>query len=239
MTGIVLAAGIGSRLRPLTDHCPKCLLPVGSRPLLPRTLSALQESGIAECVLVTGYRHAMIEDAVRAMSLTMPVRFIYNRRYESTNNNFSLWLAGSQIEGSDILLLDADILFDPKLLPMLLSAAPPNALLVRTDGELSSEEIKVAIESNVVRRIGKTIDPRIADGESIGIEKFGQETAEKLFETLGRRKDINEFYEASFQELIDNGESIAAVSTLGLACMEIDTPDDLAAAATLATTLDL
>ena len=181
MTGIVLAAGIGSRLRPLTDSRPKCLLPVGSQPLLPRTLRALQDSHIAECILVTGHLHAMIEDAVASMHLSMAVRFVLNERFASTNNNASLWLAGTAAGNSDILVLDADILFDPRLLDLLLDAPAPDALLIRNDGDLGPEEIKVVMESGYVQGIGKNEDPSKAAGESIGIEKFSAETAQKLF----------------------------------------------------------
>lgn len=239
MTGIVLAAGIGSRLRPFTDSTPKCLLPVGTQPLLPRTLRALQEAGIGECILVTGHLHSMIETAVASLHLSMPVRCMLNARYASTNNNASLWLAGSAAGNTDILVLDADILFDPRLLPLLLHAPAPDALLIREDHHLGSEEIKVVVDRGFVAGIGKTENPAHAAGESIGIEKFSAATAQKLFATLGRRKERNEFYEASFQELIDAGAHIAAVPTGGLPCMEIDTPDDLTAASQLAVSLGI
>ncbi len=79
--------------------------------------------------------------------------------------------------------------------------------------------------------------PKCAAGESVGIEKFDAPTAARLFEILGRRKDRNEFYEASFQELIDGGCSVYAVDNGAYGCMEIDTPHDLAVAQRLATTL--
>lgn len=239
MTGIILAAGVGSRLRPLTETCPKCLLPVGSEGLLPRTLRALQAAGIAECVLVTGHLRAMVEDAVHGMRLSMPVRFVHNHDFETTNNNASLWLAGTVTGRSDILVLDSDILFDHRLLPLLLSSTAPNALLMREDGNLGREEIKVIVENGRVLQIGKEVEESRAVGESIGIEKFSADTARTLFSTLERRRTINEFYEASFQEIIDGGANIAAVPTQGLPCMEIDTSDDLAAATKMAAALGI
>ncbi len=239
MTGIVLAAGVGARLRPLTDSCPKCLLPVGPEGLLPRTLRALQSSGISDCVIVTGHLRAMIEDSVRSMCLSMPVRFVNNPDFASTNNNASLWLALTAIQNSDILVLDSDILFDPRLLALLLSSSLPDALLIREDCDLGAEEIKVILDGGYVLEIGKQVDAVRAAGESIGIEKFSAGTARRLFATLSRRRVHDEFYEASFQEIIQNGSRIAAVSTQGLPCMEIDTPQDLAAAANLAITTGL
>ncbi|HEX9006283.1 MAG TPA: phosphocholine cytidylyltransferase family protein [Bacteroidota bacterium] len=234
MTAVLLAAGVGSRLRPLTDAMPKCLLPLGGSTLLERTLRAFQGAGLARCLLVTGYRHEMVEAEVRRLGLRLPVECLYNALYESTNNNYSLWLAGRKAAGSGILLMDADILFDPALVQLLLEASAPDALVLRTDGLLGTEEIKVELAGSLVTRIGKDVDPSRAAGESIGIEKFSANTAQALFEVLGRRKERYEFYEASFQELIDQGTRLEAVASGDLVCMEIDTPQDLAAADLLA-----
>jgi choline kinase len=239
MTGILLAAGVGSRLRPHTDSLPKCLLPVGREALLPRSLRALRGAGITECVLVTGYLHALVQDAVATLHLPITVRFVHNAQYASTNNNYSLWLALQSEPRDDVLVLDADILFDPRLLDILLSDAAPDALLMRRDDGLGPEEIKVEVERGFVRKIGKGVPPSRAAGESIGIERFSRTTAEKLATILEHRRDRNEFYEASFQDMIDAGVPIAAIPTRGLACMEIDTPEDLRAACALAASAGL
>jgi choline kinase len=108
---------------------------------------------------------------------------------------------------------------------------------MRTGGTLGAEEIKVELDgSGAIVRIGKDVDPGCAAGESIGIEKFSAPAARALFGILGRRKERYEFYEASFQELIGQGTRLAAVPAGGLACIEIDTPQDLEAARLLART---
>ena len=66
MIGVILAAGMAKRLRPLTDECPKCLLKVGDRTLLARTVDAILSGGISELVVVTGYRAPMIRDFLTA-----------------------------------------------------------------------------------------------------------------------------------------------------------------------------
>ena len=94
MKAIILAAGTASRLRPLTDNTPKCLLNIGERPLLQRSMDALCENGIDEFVIVTGYLHEMIEDFVaRTYPEGIRVTFIHNEVYATTNNIYSLWLA--------------------------------------------------------------------------------------------------------------------------------------------------
>jgi choline kinase len=238
MISVILAAGVSSRLRPLTNSTPKCLLPVGGSPLLERTLRSLERSGVEECVLVTGYFHDKVEEYVRGLRPSMKIRFILNPQFASTNNNYSLWLAGRAVAGHDMLLLDADILFDRRLIPLLLENPHANALIGRSSKNLGHEEIKLEVDSSGrILRIGKEINPTHAAGESVGIEKFSASTATRLFEILGRRKERNEFYEASFQEMIDEGCSIFAVDTGTYNCMEIDTPDDLAAAERMAPAL--
>ena len=99
---IILAAGTASRLRPLTSNTPKCLLKVGERTLLQRSMDALIKAGISEFVIVTGYLHEQIEDFVRkTYQNSLPLRegrggsvcFIHNKDYATTNNIYSLWLA--------------------------------------------------------------------------------------------------------------------------------------------------
>jgi choline kinase len=102
---------------------------------------------------------------------------------------------------------------------------------MRTSGRLGREEIKCELDARgMVVRIGKHLDPKRSAGESLGIEKFSPSTTAKLFDVLSRRHVHNEFYEASFQEVIDDGAKIYAVDSDSLPCMEIDTPDDLVAA---------
>jgi len=236
MTAVLLAAGVSSRLRPLTDATPKSLLPVGGKPLLQRALEILQGSGVQRCIIVTGYLHEMLEAFVRSLTLSFEITFVHNPFFSSTNNNYSLWLSHAALNGDAMLLLDADILFDQRILRRLLESPHVNALVMRRSNELGHEEIKVELNSHDrVVRIGKEVEPQQAAGESLGIEKFSATTAQKLFETLGRRKHRNEFYEASFQEIIDAGTEIYTVESGGFPCMEIDTPEDYALADRLAT----
>jgi choline kinase len=238
MIGIILAAGISSRLRPLTNDTPKCLLPVGGTPLLQRTLRSLESGGIPEVVIVTGYCHEKVEQFVSSLNLSLKIHFCFNVHFTSTNNNYSLWMAGEVCAGKDILLLDADILFDRRLIPLLLESRHENALIMRSSKRLGQEEIKLELDgSGRVLRIGKEIDLERAAGESVGIEKFAGPMASRLFEILGRRKAHNEFYESSFQEMIDGGCPIYVIDSGAYGCVEIDTPEDLAAAQLLAPTL--
>lgn len=235
MTGVILAAGIASRLRPLTTNMPKSLLEVGGKPLLQRNLESLHRNGIGRCVVVTGYLGEMIESFVLRLSLSMRIECIRNPVFDQTNNNYSLWLTRPAVQGQEIILLDADILFDQMILARLLTSPHEDALVMRASDHLGAEEIKCILDADgAVLRIGKQLDPKKSAGESLGIEKFSPATTSKLFDVLSRRHVYDEFYEASFQEVIDNGARIFSVQSDGLPCMEIDTPSDLVGAEELA-----
>ena len=107
MKAVILAAGIASRLRPLTDTTPKCLLKVGERCLLQRAFDALLQNGFREFVIVTGYRQQQIVNFLEAHYPALEVTFIYNEKYASTNNIYSLWLTRPYVDKEDILLLDS------------------------------------------------------------------------------------------------------------------------------------
>ena len=116
MIGVILAAGMAKRLRPLTDACPKCLLKIGERTLLQRTVDAMIAAGINELVVVTGYRAEMIREFLTKQYPSLNIHFIHNADYEHNNNIFSLWMTRPYTEGKDFLLSDSDILFDPQLI---------------------------------------------------------------------------------------------------------------------------
>jgi len=100
MKGVILAAGVSSRLRPLTDLVPKCLLELGGRSILGMTLANLVANGISDIVIVTGYREDQIRGFVRDTFPGLNVGFVRNDRFETTNNSYSLWLTSGPTTGS-------------------------------------------------------------------------------------------------------------------------------------------
>jgi choline kinase len=236
MKAVILAAGIASRLRPLTDNTPKCLLPVGDSSILDRALGNLQREGLREVVLVTGYREQQIREAVAARFPDLAVTFVRNPVYDTTNNIYSLWLAAEALAGDGMLLLDSDIVFDHRILGTLRASGRENCLAVTTGATLGDEEIKVLTDGDArVLDISKEVPPDHAFGESIGIECFSPGGARRLFEEIDRlvveEQQVNVFYERAFKRAIDAGMPLHAVDVTAYACMEIDTADDLAAAA--------
>ncbi len=232
MKGVILAAGIASRLRPLTDTVPKCLLDVGGKTILGRALEGLSANGIAEIVIVTGYRERQIRDFVETRYPHLGVEFLWNEHFASTNNIYSLWMTRNAFRDTEMLLMDSDIVFDPPVIGLLTGSGYANCLAIVSGVALGDEEIKIRVdETGAIAEIGKEV-PRVkALGESIGIEKFGAVFLEHLFRVLDRmiRQEgkVNLFYEAAFQEVIDGGHRLFPVDVGALHCLEIDTVEDL------------
>jgi choline kinase len=232
MKGVILAAGISSRLRPLTDTTPKCLLPIGGETILARTLNNLTACGIRDIVIVGGYLEDQLRSYVSGNFPELGVKFLTNDVYASTNNIYSLWLAKSDVLEHGMILLDSDIIFEDRIIQALLRSGYDNCLAVNTKIRLGDEEIKVAVDRrNRIRAISKEIPPGQAIGESIGIELFAPSMLKTLFDVLDRKivreRAVNEFYEAAFQEVIDRGGEIYAVDVGMYKAIEIDTAEDL------------
>jgi len=232
MKAVILAAGAGTRLRPLTDRLPKCLLEVGGKPLLGRALESLAGRGLTEVLCVTGYREERIRRFVSREYPRMRIAFIANPAYASTNNLFSLWLTRRCLKDEEMLLLDSDIFFDPGILDLLLNSSHDDVLAVNRTRPLDREEVKVRVDRDQnVLEIGKELDPALAWGESIGIEKFGRRFVGEVFAEADRlvrsEHRVGIFYEAAFQRLIDRGMHPRAIDTGDLPVVEIDTIDDL------------
>ena len=231
MKAVILAAGVASRLRPLTNHTPKCLLKVCSKNLLELTIENLLDNKISEIIIVTGYLENKIRDFIDLRFPELNITIIYNEFYNSTNNIYSLWLAKNALNGEDMLLMDSDIVFNSQIIKKLCSSGKKNCLALKQH-DLSDEEIKVKIDKKGrVLEIGKEVKISEAAGESVGIELFGREVIPALFNIIDRKvnveKNVNQFYEAAFQELITSSHEIYIVDISEYFSMEIDTAEDL------------
>ena len=231
MRAIILAAGTASRLRPLTLHTPKCLLKVGERTLLERSMDALIKAGIREFCIVTGYLHEKIEDFVKqTYGESIDVCFIHNKDYETTNNIYSLWLARPKADGQEVLLLDSDLLYDGQIVERVLADSHENVLtLIRH--ELGEEEMKVVMnEDGAITEISKTCNPALAAGESLGIERMGKAYTTALYKELdimmNQEHLKNTFYELAFLRLIAQGNTFSVLDVTELFSCELDTIED-------------
>ncbi len=229
MIGVILAAGMAKRLRPLTDTKPKCLLKVGERTLLERTVDAMRQAGITEFLVVTGYRGEMIRDFLGDYSSQPSFTFLNNTDYEHNNNIYSLWMACQKVRGCNFLLMDSDILCDPAAV-VRIAQEPVSALAVNRH-ELGEEEMKVVVDAdNRITEISKTCRPEDAMGESVGIEKidanYSEALARELDQMILQEGLIDIFYERAFERLIPQGHTFKVVDTTHYFSYELDTPED-------------
>jgi choline kinase len=237
MKTVILAAGAGSRLKPLTDHLPKCLLSAGGKSILEMMIENLLATGNSEIIIVTGYLEDKIREFIRNRFPRLKVTFIYNDRYLSTNNIYSLWLSKNEVLGDDMLMMDSDIIFDKSIIVKLMASGYKSCLALKHH-DVHEEEIKVrADETGCVTEIGKNVIPADSAGESIGIEIFGKEILPDMFQIIDRmvvnEEKVNLFYEAAFQELADRKKCLYVVDITEYPCTEIDTEEDLLAAGEL------
>ena len=229
MIGVILAAGMAKRLRPLTDTKPKCLREVGGKTLLERTVRAMQQAGISEFVVVTGYRADQIREALTSIVSPQNITFLHNADYEHNNNIYSLWMAGEVVRGKDFLLMDSDILCDPAAVVRIAEQTEPALALNRH--ECGEEEIKVIVDAdNHIVEINKTCNPADAIGESVGIEKMTADYSTALYRELDQMilKEglVDVFYERCFERLIPQGYTFRVVDTTSYFSYELDTPED-------------
>lgn len=247
---VVVAAGMGRRLVPFTDEMPKCLVPVRGRPMLVRAIDTFRAHGVAEIVVVRGYRAEVLEQ--RKAELGPGVRFVENRAFRDNNILQSLFCAEAELD-RPFLFTYADIVFTPEVVERLMAADGDVCLVVdrhfravyegRTDHPLSEAEVCLVGANGLVAQVGKRALPADeATGEFIGLAKFsaiGAAAVTSAWRELAARyagRDHEPFARAPswrvayltdlLQHLIDHGVRTTPVYIDG-GWREIDTVQDL------------
>jgi choline kinase len=224
MKGVILAAGRGARLNGGNGDMPKCLVALGGETLLSRNIRILRAVGVDEVVVVVGC-------AAETVRRSCPdVTFVENPIFAQTNSMYSLWLAREQL-GDGFVVMNCDVLAHPQLLLDLLSARHEDALLLayREPGtDYGDEEMKVRVRCGRVVDMSKVMDPADADGENLGIVKFGAAGAAMLIEemtTLVDAGEVKAWVPRAFKEVAQR-RPLHVVGTRGLPWTEIDFPED-------------
>ena len=231
---IILSAGKGSRLLPLTADRPKCLLDLSGRTLLDWQLTALAEAGIGEVIVVTGFRPDLVEEAIeRRDGGPERVSTVYNPFYHVADNLGSVWMARSHFD-RDCLLLNGDTLIEPAIVARLIDA--PEAPIVVTVDEkptYDEDDMKVLRDGARLVRIGKTLAAGGFDAESIGLLRFTGEGRRDFIHAVERIMDsaegTSQFYLRVIDRLADTG-IVFTVPVDGRQWQEVDYPADLEAA---------
>jgi choline kinase len=226
MRGIILAAGKGSRLNGTAGESPKCLVKVGGQTLIERQIDALRRAGVDDIAVVVGCQ----ADRVRT-TCGQAITYVENTRYAQTNSMYSLWMARPLLfEG--FVVLNCDVLFHSALLDDLLTSRHENALLLAyrepDDAPFGDEEMKVRVRCGRVTAISKSMDPAEADGENVGIVKFGPSGAARLVDIMDRlvaAGGLRDWAPRAFHEFAQT-HPLHAIGTRGYPWIEIDFPED-------------
>jgi len=229
MKALILAAGYGSRLAPITDEIPKSLVAVNGTPILFKQIENLYENGITDITVVSGYKADVLEEKVH--SKWPEINIVQSENYATTNNMYSAYLGIKNIGIGDMLMMNADVFFDSSVIRSLLDFEAKNAIV--TDiGTYNEESMKVIENDGRLVAISKTITKEDALGSSIDVYKFDKAGAEAFYsmciEYIEKKMDLKKWSEVALNDAL----SIVKFEACPLVgrWFEIDNHDDLAAA---------
>jgi choline kinase len=230
MHAIILSAGRGSRLLPLTTDLPKCLLPVGLASVLSLQLDTLFRHGIETATVVTGFNAHLVKEELRSRQTGPKVKTLFNPFYQVADNLASCWMARKSMK-QDFLLINGDTLFSPPLLEKVLNA-PTKDICVTIDQKdhYDGDDMKVSLEGKRLTAIGKTLLPQQTHGESIGMLRFMNDGPAIFRDELKRLMKLEEgtksWFLSAIHGLAQNGQRINTINIKGSTWAELDTPED-------------
>ncbi len=230
MKAIIIAAGHGSRLLPLTLTTPKCLVPVGGRAILDHQLDAIAAAGLAGAVIVGGYRIGQIADHLAARVGGVPAELVFNPFWSAASSIGSVWAAREHL-AAPFALMNGDTLFDPALVAGAVAAAPAGVtLVVEPLRTMEADDMLVRVEGGRVRRVAKTLDPAIATHRSLGLvlSRGGRAYADALRAVIGEEGGIHAYHHAVIDRLAGDDAAAAVEVAAGTHWQEIDRPEDIA-----------
>ena len=231
MKAIILSAGRGSRLLPLTETRPKCLLPIGNTTVLGRQLDTLEAAGVTEAVVVTGFMAALVEQEVAGRAGMMKVTTFYNPFYQIADNLASCWMVRDHMN-SDFLLINGDTLFEQALLNDVLSSPHilPVQVTIDRKGGYDSDDMKVQLDGTRLRAIGKALPAEKADAESIGMLRFTGEGPgiyrAKLEQMMRTPEGVSNWFLKAIDAIANTTGQVGTFSIEGRRWNEIDTITD-------------
>lgn len=239
MKVLILSAGQGRRLLPLTEDKPKSALPVGPRSVLEWQLHEIAQCAVDEVVVVTGFAADVIDDIV-ARQTAVPARTLYNPFFAQCDNLGTCWVARSEMQG-DFIVINGDTLFEAAILRRLLANDVGAAVTLVTDSKASydDDDMKVVVKDGRLRRVGKQLPGADVNGESIGMMAFRREGpahfSAQLDYMMRHGTGLKQWYLAAVDQLADRG-LVATCPIDGLSWCEIDDRADLERAASVVVT---
>jgi choline kinase len=235
MRAIILAAGMGLRLvQPEGQQKPKCLLRFGEASLLERHLQLLKAAGVDEIVFVLGFRHEQAEAELATLDWKPSTEVVINDEY-SLGSVLSVHTAAEALtRGGDVLLMDADVLYDERILAPLVAGSTVNRLLIDRDFEAGDEPVKLCVQDGVPVELRKQVAAGVqydTIGESVGFFRFDERAARRFAEIVadyvntGRANLPHE--EAVRDLLLEKSQVFDVADVTGAPWIEIDFQNDV------------
>lgn len=233
MKALILAAGLGTRLIPITNDKPKALVSVNNKPILMKQIESLHENGIDDITIVSGYKADVLEKTVHC--IYPEIRIVESVDYAVTNNMYSAYLGVKamfqDMEFQPFLMMNADVFFDASVITSLINDSNSNAIVVDA-GRYMAESMKVTEKNGRLVAISKQIAPKEALGCSIDVYKFDEEGGKTFFDKcvnyIEIKKEMNLWSEVALNDALS--EIIFKASPLEGRWLEIDNYEDLLAA---------
>ena len=232
MKVIILGAGQGKRLLPLTAEVPKALLDIGGRSLVARQIDAFAACGITEFAVVTGYAAGRMEEALAeiARDKRISIKTIYNPFFSVADNLASCWMARQEMTG-EFIQVNGDNLFKADLVKVLLEAPKaPVTVAINHKSAYDADDMKVMMDGERLTEIGKTLPSETVNAEAIGFYVFRPEGAKAYVETLDRAmrepSGLKQWFPAAIGMLAKR-IPIRTVALDGVQWCEVDFPVDL------------
>lgn len=233
MKAILLAAGIGKRLKPITDDTPKSLIRVGEKSLLERMLDSLIKMGITDIYIVIGHLAEKIKETIGVNYSAVAINYVLNLNYKM--GSVLSVLVAQECFDDDILLMDSDVIFEGAVLKRLIESKNKNCLLMDKNYKDSGEEMKVAALNKKVVQIARRITERYDEiGEGIGFLKLSKRYSKELLAALEETVDEDEDsdYETALDKLVRR-IPVGFEDVTGLKWTEIDFAEDIEKAKSL------
>lgn len=203
MKALILAAGMGTRLRPYTNNIPKSMVEVNGKPILFKQLDNLIENNIQDITIVAGYCADVIINKIQ--ELYPFVKVIINRDFNETNNMYSAYLAKQEFINTNFLLMNADVYFDSSIIKELIKPNYKNAI-VTEQGVFNEESMKIKTDNTRIIEISKNIMKEDSFGVSIDVYKFTKEASisffNKINEYVENKKELNHWTEVALNEIL-------------------------------------
>ncbi len=212
MRAIIIAAGKGTRLYPLTKNTPKSLLEIGDGlTLLESQLHSLKENNIKDVTIIVGYLAKQIEAKIDKYRDDFNIDIVYNPFYDVSNNLISVWMARYYMN-EDFITINGDDIFNPVIIEDLLKSSEQITMVVDYKDSYDEDDMKIIHERGLVKQVNKKIAPKDANGESVGIIKFSGQGRNIYIRTLEEmvrdNANMNSFYLSAIQRIIDKGYSV-------------------------------